>query len=129
MAYNSSQSLMFGFLFGIAPGGLLAIIGLVLGGEWAWTLGLIGVWLITIGVFAGPLLGAVGPEIVAERPAISGAMLGALPGLLFSVLFLDDVDWINLLAIVGGSMLGALVGHWMNRRREHHPGGRIVFHG
>lgn len=129
MAYNSSLSLMFGFLFGIAPGGLLVLIGLVLGGEWAWTLGLIGVWLITVGVFAGPLLGAVGPEIVAERPAISGAILGAIPGLLFSVFFLDGVDWINLLAILVGSMLGALAGHWLKQRREHHSAGGMVLHG
>ena len=97
------------------------------------TLGLMGGFgvrlLVRGGVFAGPLLGAVGPEIVAERPAISGAILGAIPGLLFSVFFLDDVDWINLLAIVGGSMLGALVGHWMKQRRDHHPTGRIAFHG
>lgn len=128
MAYNSMQSVLIGFLFGIAPGILIGGIGLALGGEWAWTLGFIGLWLIVIGIFAGPALGNIGPEIMAERPAVSGAIVGALPGVAVTALLIGENFWVGVLAIVVGSMLGALVGHWISQRHEHpvrvlRPGG------
>lgn len=118
MAYNSLQSVMYGLLFGVGPGILLGVIGLALGGEWAWTLGLIAMWLIVIGLFAGPMLGTVGPEIIAERPTISGAMIGAIPGVVITALQVADNGWLALVAILGGSVLGGFVGYWLSRRSQ-----------
>lgn len=116
MVYNSDRSILLGFLFGVGPGVLIGAIGLALGGEWAWTLGFLGLWLIVIGFFAGPVLGNIGPEIMAERPAISGAIVGALPGVVLTVLLIDDNFWVGVLAMIIGSALGAIVGHWIARR-------------
>lgn len=121
MSINSTQSLILGFLVGIVPGVLIGLVGLSLGGEWAWNLGLVGIWLIAFGFFAGPLLGSVGPEILAERPALSGAVIGAVPGIVFTVLRFDDAGWISVLAIFAGSAIGALVGHWNANRARPTP--------
>ena len=118
MSNNSLQSVLYGLLFGVAPGILLGVIGLVLGGEWAWTLGFIGVWLIVIGIFTGPMLGSVGPEIMAERPTISGALVGAVPGVVVTVVQIGDNLWLGVLTVLAGSILGGLVGHWISVR---HP--------
>ncbi|MEA1902885.1 MAG: hypothetical protein U9N56_05095 [Actinomycetota bacterium] len=119
MPYNSLQSIFYGLLFGVAPGVLLGAIGLALGGEWAWTLGFIALWLIVIGLFAGPLLGSVGPEIVAERPVSSGAIIGAIPGVVLVAIQRGENGWVWILAILGGSVLGAFAGHWIyNRSRR-----------
>lgn len=117
MTDRSLQSDLLGLLFGLGPGVLIGIVGLVLGGEWAWNLGFIAVWLILFGMFAGPLLGTVGPEFVAERPAISGAVIGAAPGVVFTVLRLPDNLWLGVLVIVLGAGLGACLGHWIAGRR------------
>ncbi len=111
MSQNSMKSVFYGLLFGVAPGVLIGLIGLSLGGEWAWNLGLLAIWLIFFGFFAGPLLGSVGPEIVAERPVISGALIGVIPGVVFTAMRFEEVGWACVLAILGGSALGALVGH------------------
>lgn len=118
MAYNSLQSVMYGLLFGVGPGILLGVIGLALGGEWAWTLGLIAMWLIVIGLFAGPMLGTVGPEIIAERPVISGAIIGAVPGVVVAALRVADTGWLALLAILVGSVLGGFVGYRLSGRSQ-----------
>lgn len=120
MSINSTQSVLLGLFFGVAPGALLLIIGFSLGGEWLYNLGFVGIWLIFIGLFAGPLLGSVGPEIVAEWPAISGAIVGAIPGVIVSVMRMEGPWWINVLAIAVGSILGAIAGHWLSTRRHVH---------
>ena len=118
MVYNSDRSILWGFFFGIGPGVLISAVGLALGGEWAWTLGFIGLWLIVIGLFAGPVLGNVGPEILTERPAVSGSVVGAIPGVVLTVVLIEDNFWVGVLAVVVGSILGASVGHWVSKRHS-----------
>lgn len=120
MAHNSTTSVLLGLFLGVAPGALLIIIGFSLGGEWLYNLAFVGIWLVLIGLLAGPLLGSVGPEIVAERPAIAGAIFGTIPGIVVTAMRLEGPWWINILAIVGGSVLGALAGHWLATRQAVH---------
>lgn len=116
MTDRTLQSDLLGLILGVGPGVLIGVVGLVLGGEWAWNLGFVAMWLILFGMFAGPLLGTVGPEIVAERPAVSGAVLGAVPGVVFTILRFADNGWLGLLTILVGSILGGFVGHWIATR-------------
>ena len=120
VAHNSTTSILLGLFFGVAPGALLILIGFSLGGEWLYNLAFIGIWLVLIGLFAGPLLGSVGPEIVAEKPAISGALIGAIPGVVISAVRFEGPWWVNILAIAVGSILGAVVGHWLASRSSVH---------
>ncbi len=121
MGDTSMQSDLLGLILGLVPGLALGVVGLVLGGEWAWNLGFVAIWLILIGMFAGPLFGWVGPEIVAERPAVLGAVLGAVPGILFAVFRLPEAGWLVVLAILLGSGLGAVAGHWIFIRSRPEP--------
>jgi hypothetical protein len=121
MSDTSMQSDLLGLLFGLAPGMLLGVIGLVLGGEWAWNLGFVAMWLILFGLFAGPLMGWVGPEIVAERPAVTGALIGLVPGVFYAVLRFDEAGWLVVLLMLLGSMAGGLVGHRVFDPRKSEP--------
>lgn len=121
MSDRSLQSDLLGLVLGLTPGVLVGVIGLVLGGEWAWNLGFLAIWLILFGMFAGPLLGWVGPEIAVERPAVLGALLGAVPGTVFAVLRFRETGWSAVLAVLVGSALGALAGHWIFRRWTPRP--------
>ncbi len=121
MPDTSMQSDLLGVLFGLTPGVVLGVVGLVLGGEWAWNLGFIAIWLILFGLFAGPLIGWVGPEIVAERPAVAGALIGLFPGLLYAVLRFDEAAWLAVLALLLGSIAGGLAGHLSFRPPKPQP--------
>lgn len=116
MSDTSKQSDLLGLVLGLMPGILLGVIGLALGGEWAWNLGFVAILLILFGMFAGPLLGWVGPEIAVERPAVFGAILGSVPGIVFAVLRFSETGWLAVLAILVGSVLGAFAGHRLFRR-------------
>ena len=121
MSDTSVQSDLLGLLFGLTPGVVLGVVGLVLGGEWAWNLGLVAVWLILFGLFAGPLIGWVGPEIVAERPAVTGALIGLIPGLLYAVLRFSEAGWRAVLALLLGSITGGITGHLFFRPPKSDP--------
>lgn len=121
MSDTSMQSDLLGLLFGLSPGIVLGVIGLVMGGEWAWNLGFVAIWLILFGLFAGPLIGWVGPEIVAERPAVAGALLGLVPGILYFVLRFEDAGWLGVLVVLLGSIGGGLAGHLVFRRFKSRP--------
>lgn len=121
MSDTSLQSDLLGLVFGLTPGILLGVIGLALGGEWAWNLGFIALWLILFGLLTGPVLGWIGPEFVAERPTVVGAVVGLLPGSVYAAFRFDDAGWLSVLAIIAGSILGALFGHRVFRRSVPSP--------
>lgn len=49
-----------------------------------------------------------------------GAVIGAIPGVIFTLLRFDSAGWANLLAVAVGSVLGAFVGHWLATRHPVH---------
>lgn len=118
---SSIQSDLLGLVLGLTPGIVLGVIGLVLGGEWAWNLGFVAILLILFGMFAGPLLGWVGPEISVERPAVFGAVLGSVPGIVFAVLRFSETGWLAVLAVLVGAVFGTFAGHWFFKRSAPDP--------
>lgn len=109
---NRTNRTWIGAAIGVVPGVLLWIVGIIVGGEAMLSFGVIGIFLAVIGAVVGAIVGAGMSDPSTDWPAIAGAMIGAVPGLV--MIFGPTMPAFPVI------LIGALFGWSLGRRLGHH---------
>jgi hypothetical protein len=100
-----------GAALGTVPGAATFVAGMIVGGETALNLGAIGILLAAVGAIIGASIGGAIHGGGAHRAAVTGGIIGVVPGLAMVPVQTRLGFPVMLVGVIAGALVGSRIGH------------------